>query len=148
MRNLCRIDRIHVTPALRERSAYRAFVSKAEHKAVHVTCHPPIFDDSVPRFRCHEEFLEDEERVSRVLHAISSIEAPPKDLWDIAVNIVLSEATAYHREVAPHKILILRALGAHVHEAPGPPSSMDVPQNKGVQPPIGISSILTARCPL
>ena len=94
-RNPRRIDRVHVTPALKEclSSAYTVFVAKADHKAVHVTCHPPVFDDSMPRFRCHEEFLEGEDCVARILHAISSIEAPQKDWWDIAVQIIRSEAT-------------------------------------------------------
>ena len=100
-----RIDRIHVTPAIRDclSSAYTAHVARADHKAVHVTHHPPAFDDSAPRFRCYEEFLEDEEYVSRVLHAILSIEAPPKNWWDIALNIIGTEALAYHREVPPPK---------------------------------------------
>ena len=78
--NLRRIDRILVTPAIRDclSSAYTAHVARPDHKAVHVTYHPPAFDDSAPRFRCYEEFLEDEECASRVLHAILSIEARQK----------------------------------------------------------------------
>ena len=104
-KNLRRIDRIHVIPAIKDclSSAYTAHVARADHKAVHVTYHPPAFDDSAPRFRCYEEFLEDEECVSRVLHAILSIEAPPKNWWDIALNIISTEALAYHREVPPPK---------------------------------------------
>ena len=79
--NLRRIDRIHVTPAIRDylSSAYTAHVARADHKAVHVTCQPPAFDDSPPRLRCYEDFLEDDECVSHVLQRISEIEAPPKD---------------------------------------------------------------------
>ena len=101
--NLRRIECIHVTPAIREclSSAYTAHVARADHKAVHVTCHPPTFDDSPPRLRCYEEFLEDDECVAHVLKRISEIGAPPKDWWDIAVHIIHSEALAYHREVAP-----------------------------------------------
>ena len=101
--NLRRIDRIHVTSAIRDcrSSAYTAHVARADHKAVHVTCQPPAFDDSPPRLRCYEEFLEDEECVSHVLHRIFEIEAPPKDWWDVAVHIIHREALAYHREVSP-----------------------------------------------
>ena len=42
-KNLRRIDCIHVTPVIRGclSCAYTAHVAKADHKAVHVTCHPP-----------------------------------------------------------------------------------------------------------
>ena len=39
--------------------------------------------------------------MSRVLQAILSIEAPPKDWWDLALNIISTEALAYHPEVPP-----------------------------------------------
>ena len=106
-------------------TAYTAFVAKADHKAVHVTCHPPVFDDSMPRFTCHEEFLEDEDCVARILHAISAIEAPPKDWWDIAVQIICSQATAYHWEVPPPPTLF-NIMGWFSH-----------PQNIGSAPTCG-----------
>ena len=76
-------------------------MARADHKAVHVTCQPPAFDDSPPRLRCYEEFLEDEECVSDVLQRISEIEAPQKDWWDVAVHIIHREGLAYHCEVSP-----------------------------------------------
>ena len=45
--------------------------------------------------------LSDEQCVARVSRAIASIEAAPKDWWNIATNIIRTEATAFHREVAP-----------------------------------------------
>ena len=49
-KNLRRIDRLHVTVALKDCpvSTYTAFVARADHKAVHVTCQPPNFDDPPP----------------------------------------------------------------------------------------------------
>ena len=60
-----------------------------------------MLDDLLPRFRRYEEFLNDNECVARVMSVISSIEAAPKDWWDIAVHINCNEAIKYHREVPP-----------------------------------------------
>ena len=85
-------------------------MARANHKAAHVTCQPPAFDDSPPRHRCYEEFLEDDECVSHVLQRISEIEAPPKDWWDVAVLIIHREALAYHREVSPPQDYIIMGM--------------------------------------
>ena len=57
-KNLRRIDRVQATPALRDNlsAAYTVFVARVDHKVVHVTCTPPTFDDTLPRFRCFEGF--------------------------------------------------------------------------------------------
>ena len=136
-KNLRRIDHVHVTPAPRDSLfvAYTAFVARADHNATHVTCSPPTFDDTPPMFTCFEEFLSDEECEARVSRAIASIEAASKDWWNIATTIIRTEATAFHREVAPPQDFNIMGLVLTSTKQRVYPQVWVYPKTKGHSPP-------------
>ena len=97
-RSLKRLDRIHVSNSLKGHlsTAFTSFLCRSDHKALVVSCKPPVFHAVYPRFRCSEDFFADDTATESVTDQLQALDGDPATRWEKA-HAIFRHAAMEHR---------------------------------------------------
>ena len=120
-RSLRRLDRIHVSNSLKGHfsTAFTSFLCRSDHKALVVSCEPPVFHTVYPRFRCSEDFLVDDSATESVTDQLQALDGDPATRWEKAHAIfrhVAMEHRLAHQRINTSQVppLLLASTSSYV----------------------------------
>ena len=113
--NLRWIDRIHVSKSLLPHlsEALTAFIARADHEAVLVSCKPPEFDLASCRFRCPTEILQDDEAIEQLQSQLKELPGTPLQCWEMPYKCSVHQRSSTGKHIHLHKSTIFLVLCCH-----------------------------------